>query len=471
MERVVPAGFRALIVQEYPRLSSCVEYLRLMCRLLFSGNLCRVAGDVILDRCALASDEGKYQKARSRNYCGVKFLERFRHDVFDGVGFDWEEARWWDGLSRTAVVEWKPAVRDALERLEAGDWPEEELVFFVSGRKATERECGRYRQEQRKKAAELPVPACPEAAKIQAYLNNLHPRSFTAVLDHIDKAREYVTTLDEPKRRSQLRVLECIRVCPQQMYAPSAAGRTVRLFGVQAGLTGASRAVRDILCQDWVKVDLKNAQLAIAAKLWDMPEIEEFLREHGSIWPDLLTWIGVPPGSPMYEQVKAVCKEVLYATLFGMCVWGIQLRLAEGLQPLGVRSPGRLLQHRIMASLLQHRERVMQQVLEDGGVRTCYGEWLPAKNMDDVRSVMAQQAQAMELHLIYPIYELAAGTRDFRVMLHQHDGVALAFGRRRELWERRINEAVGARIAARGIETRLEWPESPVVVLTPGIAA
>lgn len=75
-----------------------------------------------------------------------------------------------------------------------------------------------------------------------------------------------------------------------------------------------------------------------------------------------------------------------------------------------------------------------------------------------VRSALACQAQAMELELLFPLFELAKRyPRDFQVMLHQHDGVTICFSRRVEQWKERIEKAVAARAKELDIHTYLEW--------------
>jgi len=442
-----------------------------MCRLLFSPHLCKDTGHVRVGRCALASDEGMLRLAFSRNYGGLRLLRRFKREVCGDEGFTWSEHRWKDRRCRTAVISLPTGIAAFRDALESSELTGDDLVYFVSGRKGNDRERRRLQKERQEEALAMPRAYCTDAAMIVEYLNQRPSNSYKAILKHEEEARAYIATLPGQKMVTQRRVLEAILACPQQLYGPSSAERTVRVFGLGEGLTCASKGLRRILCQDWVEVDLCNAQLAIVARLWNMPDITAFLREHGSIWPRLLSRLGVGEGALRYDEIKGVCKRALYAIIFGMRAHGVKRLLREELGALGVDDPLRLLDDPIMSQLLERRKLQIEQLLEAGGAFTIYDQWLPAKNRAQVRSVLAQQAQAVELKLIVPIYELAKDTRDFRVMLHQHDGVSIHFQRRREMWQRRINEAVDQRAKELGIETRLEWQDTPSQApLVPSVA-
>jgi hypothetical protein len=72
---------------------------------------------------------------------------------------------------------------------------------------------------------------------------------------------------------------------------------------------------------------------------------------------------------------------------------------------------------------------------------------------------MAQQAQAIEMHLLLPVITLAKTTSDFQVTLWQHDGFSVNFTSqgRKERWIKKINEVVNSKINELGVITKLEW--------------
>ena len=54
-------------------------------------------------------------------------------------------------------------------------------------------------------------------------------------------------------------------------------------------------------------------------------------------------------------------------------------------------------------------------------------------------------------------FRLARQTREFTIVLFQHDGFTLHFLRRDEMWLGRIANVIQEEIAQHGVETRLEW--------------
>jgi hypothetical protein len=73
------------------------------------------------------------------------------------------------------------------------------------------------------------------------------------------------------------------------------------------------------------------------------------------------------------------------------------------------------------------------------------------------RDILAEVAQALEMKLIYPAFRLARETREFTIVLFQHDGFSLHFVRREEMWLTRIANAIQEEITQHRVETRLEW--------------
>src|SRR5690606_20431687 len=101
-----------------------------------------------------------------------------------------------------------------------------------------------------------------------------------------------------------------------------------------------------------------------------------------------------------------------------------------------------LLTHCFVKLLPKKRSVQIKKLQGMGQAITCFGDRILVRNHDDARSALAQQAQAIELKLIYPVYEVAMKTKDFRVMLHQHDGVSIKFTRREQAWRKKIDQAV-----------------------------
>ena len=106
-----------------------------------------------------------------------------------------------------------------------------------------------------------------------------------------------------------------------------------------------------------------------------------------------------------------------------------------------------------------------------GGMETCYGRfierrssqevfWLENEEEVETHQIMAIVAQALEMHLIYPAFELAkAHRKDFTITLAQHDGFSVKFHRRAEEWKKRIKKVIQERIDRWEINTTIEWKD------------
>ena len=169
--------------------------------------------------------------------------------------------------------------------------------------------------------------------------------------------------------------------------------------------------------------------------------------------------------APEYrDAAKQTLKTTLYALCFGAGDRKLKSELTRGLKTYCER-PYDFLDHEVIRALRKARDRQLAAVLQAGGAFDVYGTWrstdckeTPEKG---ARSVLSQQAQAVELHLVFPVIELARGrgARDFQVVLWQHDGFSVRFSdqTKRDRWTRRIVEAVQQRANQLEVPTRLEY--------------
>jgi len=88
---------------------------------------------------------------------------------------------------------------------------------------------------------------------------------------------------------------------------------------------------------------------------------------------------------------------------------------------------------------------------------TCYNDWRPVNEERQPRDIMAEIAQAWEMKLIYPAFELAQQTREFTIALYQYDGFSVHFTRRPNLWKRKIDQAINENANRQGFMMWLEW--------------
>ncbi|MDL1890676.1 hypothetical protein FBQ96_14070, partial [Nitrospirales bacterium NOB] len=202
-----------------------------------------------MDYFALATDAGALSQAQSNNFEAEKFLHQFQEAVGGDASFSWSDYDYEDGRCRTAKLKLNPIIADALAALfttpaSTGD----DLVFFVSGRKATKRNRREELKKTREQAASLVGNAeCPEAREIINYLNNVRSMHFEDVskvaAETITAAKDspVLQKLNQASRMCQMRSLRNIVSCPVPIYGPSAKGRTSRVFSDGEGLANLKR--------------------------------------------------------------------------------------------------------------------------------------------------------------------------------------------------------------------------------------
>lgn len=461
----VPVWFRNLLFTTFPAVQSWPEGLRLLGYLLFSTR--SDSQGILIDRMTLASLEGKASSCRSNNYCGLDFLHLFRLSCFPNGGFDWTAYSYLDRRCREAHVKWPPEILDALYKLSSDTSPR---VDLVTGIPASPKGLHKIRKDRRAAvASDAASVEWSKAQEVLGYHNSVSSQGYARLFLNAERARCKAYELHRNGELSyhallsQLILIDQLIVDALPVYRPSLHGRTDRIFAEGMSLCGLKREIRKAFCAGWWDADLKASQLAIVAKLWDIPELKQFLQQGISFWDELRGWLGLRKDDCSWDLVKRVLKKLTYALIYGQVLHTSYHQQIRQLSLLGVPDAARVLKHPLIRVILDARKRMMMKVLEAGGLELPCGKWIPVEGrtlrerMRCVRSALARQAQAVELGLIHPIYVLAMSTRDFGIKLNQHDGVTISFSRRPKLWQRRINEAVAKRARELDIPTELEW--------------
>lgn len=249
---------------------------------------------------------------------------------------------------------------------------------------------------------------------------------------------------------------------PRPLYEVKA--NTHRLFAHKS-LQDLNREVREVLSRDWVQLDLAGAQLAICAKVWGVRRVYDFLKNGGRVWDELLPYMGLP---------KDVVKKALYALIYGCGVATpskprptgpsklVQVFMEHGLdETKALKVARRFKKHWIVASMLDARQKRTRWIKRRGYLTDCFGHTMKLDVVNDVTplTLLAAEAQAWELRLLSPAFDLAIAERDaFTIMLYTFDGIYLSVrDRKREaLWTRRVKQAVDAMAAKLDIPTYLE---------------
>jgi hypothetical protein len=438
--------------KQFPILKERPDYEVFFWYLCLGAEFDRDTGKLLLCRNTIAKLLGR----EPNNFEAGQFFQNFRRDVVGEKNFLWHG--WYKKHCRRVA------------RLNLGDfndWLTHELEgrfdrldrIYLDGSKITVRKARTVRAAEKGIANSRPAYGS-EALFIQKYLNSLHPNLFSKNLknNHRRALQFVVETFNGAERERELRILRHIECQPQPFYGATPKENTVRLFSY-AHIPQLRREVRKVFTQGWIEADLRCAQLAICARLWEVRSVLEFLYQHGNIWEYLYAHLNIP--KQFHQSAKPALKEALYSVCYGMEAVRIRSLLARNLVKNGVnREYARgFLPIPLIGDVLLAREEALQHVIADGGARTCYGKALEIAGELKARDILAQLAQSWEMKLIHPAFASTADNPYCKVMLYQFDGFSAQFTRRATGWTDRIKEAIDTRANEFGIPTWLEWDD------------
>ncbi|MFB6273979.1 MAG: hypothetical protein ABEL51_13900 [Salinibacter sp.] len=382
-------------------------------------------------------------------------------------------------------------------------------VYVLSGDGVAREDAGKIRGEIEREIEGL-TPPSPVAERIWNYMNGLPSRRFSRFDDKIEEAIEYVSRMEidmsvSPKHKGLLRYLtgcerkedgtlagnvnryrarlrhEKRKLAKQQRvqykqilhqiahqhkpyYKFSRQDRTDRIFSQNASALMLPAEVREILCEGLYDVDLRSAHLFIAAWLWSAEGALETLTQEGyCIWEGLMEHcrplfedqgLNVPEkGDPLYEEVKAGMKIMVYSTVYGMPAPSIQANVTQALKPiLGPEVGEHLKRHEVITRLIGARDEKLKSLKPGDTVEAPTGieievevsleeEKKDSCNKAGPKSCLATQAQAYEQELMSVLIDVAKEREDFRPLLRLHDGAACVTRRPNGL-EEAVNEGL-----------------------------
>lgn len=436
--QTVSTQYRELVQEEIPALKGAEKRDWRFFQWLTMG--CRVKDEtggmgILASREILADIDGASAKLRHNRYSGLPLLEAWQARY---TPIRWTE---YDAIQHKARVIVDNGFSEQLlkaTRVELST-PAHQLqdrCYLVSGERYTATRVRQSRIEDGTAARtitqqRLDTAGCQEVQILADYLNNLPPARFTKMLQRLPDAYEVANDIVHPRRRERAyRALRAMADQPQQYYAPSSEGRTVRLFGHNAGLVSLPREVRKTVLQGYTSVDLKAAQLAIVATLWDVPSVKRFLHQRidgRSIWMDLCEMLALP----YTGENKRGVKQLVYAICFG----GGSRRKTDAINTTARQAfpevpdlAKRFMGLPMIADLYQARQRAAKEIEANQGGRDCFGNWIPLQaGYGKAASVLACQAQAVELRLLWPVVEVARTSDELDIVCWLFDGASLAF--------------------------------------------
>jgi hypothetical protein len=463
---------------------------------------------LVVSSAALAETLGQSKQLFQRNFCARDRLAHFENVT--GISLDMGEWQYTEGKCRTVQPQWSDALLATLEQTvpnhSAGGKPKQR--YLLNGGLVTPARKRQHFRAKRAAVADIPhfMPMVPEARRIMDYLNGLKSHRFKGVVDRAAAMKRDVETQlaseqndqQANKLRRRLMTLDAIEADPVPVYAPSIKGKTVRLFAQGLNLTLLESDDRKRLTCEWVECDLAMSQLAIIAKLWDVPEVDAFLRDGGKIWDYLMENIRIgernlleferhvyphKTAEQCRKSVKKRLKKQLYALFYGRTDDQIIRKMnrephwrAHGIGEQFLALP-------LIAALVEGQARAVERIRQQGGVTDVFGRILPfveaspqktAATADaskptrlskSLRSLLCQEAQAMELYIIFAAFKLAEQNREtggFTITLFQHDGFCFVAHQRERTqdWIRRLEQCIKERGEEKGVYARLETPPS-----------
>lgn len=459
--------FRETLLNEYKGLEKYPQdyiskgHWRHLTSLLFNEN----HQEIYIGQLQIARDYQVWDKLKNNHLVAIEYITFFRESILNYTVHEYKHYR---HTARTADVEFPKHIIDARNKLLLEGNSNKHEVFICSGRKFNSKAITNLKQQDKEMVKQIQGSILPPLClKFQDYLNDLPPHIFTKMLNHVDEAYEYINrkqldgsyVLTEEQRYQYSLYLHSIEERPQPIYVGSRNRNTIRLFELHMGLQGIESNIRGILTQDWIEMDLQNAHLAIVAKVWDIPEVKEYLSTGKSIWESLLPYMNIDIKDTFS---KSIIKRFLYGCVYGMSKDTLEKNM---LSQLGQEKHKAFMSHPIIEAVLKARTKRIKDIRNKGGVITHLGEEIHLiryqdednKWVDTVLTILSQEASEFEMLLLEPILDLSKSSNDFYITLYQFDGVSIHLKNvsKKDYILKRIKKAVDKRAKELDILTTL----------------
>jgi hypothetical protein len=441
--RTVSRTFYDILVRALPGLDDDIRYWAFTDYLLHTRFRDKTTGNVLIPSATVQHIGGKFR--------AEPFLDEYSNNV---MPITWSG---WNHLGRECRqlthIGWPEAVLTAIVAERAKTWQYDERVYILNGLPLTAHAQQRDRIELLRLANEHAETAQEAQRRLLRYLNDRSSRLFTAAVKRYiaDATKLAWRVEDDDERWNAHMTLRAIQDQSKPFYRPSRNHNTVRVFGLNESMLHLPKHIRRCLTRDWVELDLRSAQFAIAAMMWNIEPIQVFLQAGGTIWHELDRYLdGRAP--------RDALKEAVYRIANGGSKRGCIRMLDDRAYP----GAGRLFfRHPLIRALWRAKQQAVLDVIANRGAHDCFGNWIPFvgnTRKNNVGSIIAQQAQAYELRVMLAVLDLAERTDAFSIALWQHDGCSIAVHdkRRRSYWVTTISNAVNERAYALQIYTTLE---------------
>ena len=439
-------------------------------------------GYILMPYYVLAEIEGKARQARSRNYNGTQFMQRFSEDT--GITIACSDWLWRNEYGKKQYNGKIPKYRryrrithvgideKLLARMLHMGNEKSTLVYWQTGKTRSLqtviddynrtfewlRSQGKfdYKNEDQRMIADM-LHATP-VSKFYHMVNNKRQVAYERLEALPEKCGHRFTHSDG--KHNQRTILALVWARPKPIYG--IVSHSERLFS--SGLTTVDSRLREVLVPELDELDLRHAHGSIACVQWDIPELYNMLAGGKSIWTYLMDYLEI---EPYHRKVaKDEIKPAFYSCLYGGSLYKIEERLVKGL----VKEEhipykwGSLTHNWLIGKIFKARDREIARIKREKGTMTPY-RWIPLSEdlreteEQTVRSHLSHANSAFELWLIAACFEAVdqRTDKDATIMLLQHDGISVDIrpGRRDRVLKA-MAEAVDARAKEYGFPTGLE---------------
>ena len=431
---------RERFAQEHEEATRQAALMRLVQHIAF-GPPSRTTDRITVPYGLLAAIEGKTKEANHKKYCGQRILDRYLQH-FPGATFNDHDYR--AGLAREVVSTGLP------DYLQPGNPKHEDCVFFASGRDATKSALQRQRQATKARLREAAVTTYDVTKQVLDQFARHRDTLYAQPMSRIQHAYAVADSLPSATKRDRsLAALARIELQPVQLlFAPPLSARA---YDTSLSYQQLTKAVLQSLYQGYYELDLKSAQLATVAALWNISIIQEFLADEQCIWTELARAYE----QPLTPIFKDAVKQALYATTFGARRTTTDTILRES----GL-APHRFNEHFIVQALHEARQRHIDGLLRNDTVRI--GNRSFNAKHHRIPSLLAIQAQYEEQMLLKPVLDLATSSNGKRqaisILVYRFDGLIAQprEGVHPHTTFKNAQRLVAKEATKRGINTRLE---------------
>lgn len=459
--RAVSKRFRERVLSTYPALAAETAtgraYRAMAEYCIFNVHANRNGEGIILPFRTLAQLVGV--SPSRKGFAAHRWIDDFSQEVFDLRPLPYSYVAGEARVIRPEIASDILAERD-LELTEALA-PDYERVYFVDGRRVSLRkrlEVGRDYVRYLKDLANCSRPEHP-ARELVEFLNSQPPDCLEKLLKANWPALRRAAlempqgTLQERRRRdAALRVLLGVMDHRVMLYGTSV--KTLRIHALGSNIHLLPRELRRLALRGSIHLDLRACQLAVVAKLWNIPALQEFLATGKSIWKELLACLGLD------DRSKPILKRTVYSALFGMGYKKLRQQLADGIDDnggVGREKMQAFFRDPRIDGLMKARRAVQQTIKGTGGVADAFGQWLTTSQYS-IPSVLAQQVQSYEVKIMLSMLPILKAEKDIRVLSWLHDGLTIRIldpaEKQRKL--RRLCDVVEDAASVLGFHTVLE---------------